>query len=250
MNKLIKILTAVLVVMFPVGLFLMLAGDTWKQYLWTTNIFLALQAAVTFIYLMGASEKKSAGIIAFTILILAFVIELVGVKTGLPFGSYSYTKMLEPALFGVPLAITLSWFTIAVNAYLVARFFVSGSKKIFILVVSAVIILAIDFLLEPFASSINGYWVWNTGNIPVQNYISWFVTGIVFAYLLDRFILWNRNIFLNMNFIAIPAVILLINVLQFAAVNIYFGYIIITLIGLAMLAASVLFGFKIRTNES
>jgi putative membrane protein len=249
-NKLIKILTAVLVVMFPVGLFLMLSGDTWKQYLWTTNIFLALQAIVTFIYLMGAAKKKSAGIIAFAILILAFVIELVGVKTGLPFGSYSYTKTLEPALFGVPLAITLSWFTIAVNAYLVTRFFLSGSKKIFILVVSAVIILAIDFLLEPFASSINGYWVWGTGKIPVQNYISWFVTGFIFAYLLDRFILWNRNIFLNLNFIAIPAVILLINVLQFAAVNIYFGYIIITLIGLAMLAASILFGFKIRTDES
>jgi uncharacterized membrane protein len=249
-NKLIKILTAVLVVMFPVGLFLMLSGDTWKQYLWTTNIFLALQAIVTFIYLAGAAEKKSALFTAVIILILAFIIELAGVKTGFPFGQYLYTKTLAPALFGVPIAITLSWFTIAVNVYLAARFFFFGSKIIFVLVVSAVMILAIDLLLEPFASSVNGFWIWETGKIPVQNYFSWLAAGFVFAYLLDRFVLWNRNIFLNMNFITIPAVILSINILQFAVINFCFGYIIITLIGLAMLGASVLFGYKIRTNES
>lgn len=250
MNKLIKILAAVLVVMFPAGLLIMLSGDPWKQYLWTTNIFLALQAIVTFMYLMGAAEKKPVIIIAFIILILAFIIELTGVKTGLPFGQYSYTKTLEPALFGVPVAITLSWFTIAVNSYLVSRFFLFGSKKYFILAVTAVIILAVDLLLEPFASFINGYWLWEAGKIPVQNYLSWLVIGFVFAYLLDRFVLWNRNVFLNINFITIPAVILLINILQFAVINIYFGYIIITLLGLAMLGLTVLFSLKIRTNES
>jgi len=249
-NKLIKILSAVLVVMFPVGLFLMLSGDVWKQYLWTTNLFLALQAAVTFIFLAGAAEKKSALITAAIILILAFVIEFGGVKTGFPFGAYSYTKTLAPSLFGVPVAITLSWFTIAVNVYLVSRFFLFGSKNLYILVVSAVMILAIDLLLEPFASSVNGYWIWETGKIPVQNYFSWLVAGFIFAYLLNRFVLWNRNVFLNMNFITIPAVILLINILQFTVINFYFGYIVITLIGLAMLALSVLFGYKISTNES
>ncbi len=249
MNKLIKILVAVLIVMFPVGLFLMLAGDVWRQFLWTTNIFLALEAAVTFIFLLGSAEKKSASITAVIILILAFTVELTGVKTGLPFGAYSYTKTLQPAFLGVPAAITLSWFAVAVNAYLAVKFFLFGSEKMIILTVSAVIILAIDFLLEPFASA-NAYWVWESGKIPLQNYLSWLVTGFIFAYLLDRFILWNRNIFLNINFITIPVVILMINILQFSIVNIYFGHLFITFIGLALLTVSVLFSYKFRTYES
>lgn len=250
MTRLIKILTAVLIVMFPVGLFLMLSGEMWKQYLWTTNIFLALQAAVTFIYLIEAAEKKQAAIIALTILALAFVIEFFGVNTGFPFGRYSYTNTLKPALFGIPLAITLSWFTIAVNSYLVTRFFLFGSGRLIVLAVSSIIILAIDLLLEPFASLINGYWIWDAGEIPVQNYISWLAAGFVFSYMLDRFVIWNRNVFLNMNFVTIPVVILSINVLQFAVVNVYFGYVIVTLTGLAMLAASALFSLKIGKNES
>ena len=249
MTGIIKILTAILIVMLPVGLFLMLAGDIWRQYLWTTNIFLALEAAVTFMFLSGSAEKKSAAVTAVIILVLAFTIELLGVKTGFPFGAYSYTNTLRPQLFGVPLAITLSWFTIAVNAYLVSKFFLFGLNKFFVLFISAVIILAIDLLLEPFAS-INGYWVWETGKIPLINYLSWFVSGFIFSYLLDRFVLWNRNVFLNMNFITIPAVILLINILQFTVINIYSGYIIITLTGLVMIAASVLFSFRVRPNES
>lgn len=249
MSKTIKILVAVLIIMLPVGLFLMLSGDTWKQYLWTTNIFLALQAVITLIFLLSAAETKSVTITSIIILILAFIIEYIGVKSGYPFGKYSYTNTLSPSLLGVPAAITLSWFSVSVNSFLLSKFLLFESKSVYIILVSALIILGIDFLLEPFASAVNGYWIWGGGVIPFQNYLSWFIAGLLFSYILNRLVIWNRTVFENINFITIPAILILVNILQFAVVNVVSGHILITLIGLALISACVLLSIKFREKD-
>lgn len=249
MSKTIKILVAVLIIMLPVGLFLMLSGDTWKQYLWTTNIFLALQAVITLIFLLSAAETKSVSITSIIILILAFVIEYAGVNSGFPFGKYSYTNTLSPAIFGVPAAITLSWFSVSVNSFLLSKFLLFESKGVYIVFVSALIILGVDLLLEPFASSANGYWLWEGGRIPLQNYVSWFIAGLLFSYILNRLVIWNRIVFENISFITIPAILISVNILQFAVVNAVSGYIFITLIGLILISASVLLSVKFREKD-
>ena len=230
--------------MLPVGLFLMLSGDTWKQYLWTTNIFLALQAVITLIFLLSAGETKSVSITSVIILVLAFIIEYIGVTSGFPFGRYHYTNTLSPAIFGVPLAITLSWFSVSVNSFLIAKFSLFESKNVYIVLLSAFIILGVDLLLEPFASSVNGYWVWEGSKIPLQNYISWFIAGLLFSYLLNRLVIWNRTVFENINFITIPAILISLNILQFAVVNLVSGYILVTLIGLVLISACVIITVK------
>lgn len=249
MNKVIKVFTGILVVMLPVGIIMMLSGEGGKQYLWTTNIFLGLQAAVTFMFLNEAAETKSSVIICILILILSFTAELIGVKTGYPFGPYAYSDVLRPALFGVPLAMPFSWFTITVNVFLISKFILFDLNKFRIIIVSSFLILAIDFLLEPFASSVNGFWIWNGGKIPFQNYISWFVLGFFFSFLLERFIIWNRNFFENINFITIPALIIALNVLQFIIVDLYNGYIAGVIAGVVLLAPFIFLSIKFRQNE-
>ena len=235
--------------MLPVGLFLMLSGNTWKQYLWTTNIFLSLQAVITLIFLLSAAETKSVSITSAIILILAFIIEYIGVNSGYPFGNYSYTGTLVPAVFGVPIAIILSWFSVSVNAFLFSKFLLFESKNFYIILVSALIILGADLLLEPFASSVNGYWLWAGGTIPMQNYMSWFIAGLLFSYILNRLVIWNRIVFENINFVTIPAILISVNILQFATVNVVSGYILITLTGLVLISACVLLTVKFRKKD-
>jgi putative membrane protein len=43
-------------------------------------------------------------------------LERVGTSTGLPFGEYRYTGVLEPTVAGVPLAVALAWLAMAVPA--------------------------------------------------------------------------------------------------------------------------------------
>ena len=99
-------------------------------------------------------------------------------------------------------------------------------------------------MLEPFASSVNGYWVWEGSKIPLQNYISWFIAGLLFSYLLNRLVIWNRTVFENINFITIPAILISLNILQFAVVNLVSGYILVTLIGLVLISACVVITVK------
>ena len=120
-------------------------------------------------------------------------------------------------------------------------FFCSNQK---IVLVSAFIILGVDFLLEPFASSVNGFWLWVNGTIPFQNYVSWFIAGLLFSYILNRLVIWNRTVFENISFITIPAVLISVNILQFAIVNVVSGYILVTLIGLALISVCILISIK------
>jgi len=36
-----------------------------------------------------------------------------------------------------------------------------------------------DFILEPFATTVKGYWIWSDGTVPPLNYIAWFVLSTI-----------------------------------------------------------------------
>jgi putative membrane protein len=55
-------------------------------------------------------------------------------------------------------------------------------NKILLPSFAGLLALAFDFILEPVATELN-YWSWEEGNIPVQNYIAWFVIGTFSAVL-------------------------------------------------------------------
>lgn len=228
-----RLLTAVLIVMFPVGLVLMFT-EFGRQFLWTTTIFLGLQAVITFIVLLKLAE--SAGVIITTLVVFAssFIIEWWGVNTGFPFGGYSYSSVLLPLINGVPLAISFAWFVVSVNSYLAARFFL-GSGGSAAIAVSSVLILATDILLEPFASFINGYWMWSSGVIPLQNFISWFIIGILYSLAIFFFIKWKAPGIKTSSMEKIPLLIILINILNFSIINIAHGYLVLTGVGLIII---------------
>ena len=180
LGMLLKILTFVLIVMFPVGLVLMFT-ESLRGYLWTTTIFLGLEALITFIILIKLADLLSVVITTAVIIIASWFVEYFGVNNGIPFGSYSYTHVLSPLIGGVPIAITFAWFTVAANSLLAARYFLRGYNEISAILIASIFILATDILLEPFASFINNFWIWETSAIPIQNFVSWFVIGLIFV---------------------------------------------------------------------
>lgn len=50
-----------------------------------------------------------------------FVVEAIGVRTGVPFGSYEYNDALGPQLLGVPLVVALAWTMLSYPVMLAAR---------------------------------------------------------------------------------------------------------------------------------
>ena len=111
----------------------------------------------------------------FSIAFLGFIIEVIGVKTGLIFGKYSYGNGLGYKLFDVPLIISINWaMLICAGTNVVSRIF---TNKIAVLSVAALLVTGIDLLIEQVAPKLD-FWLFNGGFPSLHNYFGWI--GVAF----------------------------------------------------------------------
>ncbi|WP_212721696.1 carotenoid biosynthesis protein [Nocardioides dongxiaopingii] len=121
------------------------------------------------------------------------VAEAVGVRTGVPFGSYDYTGTLGTEVLGVPVLVPLAWVMMAWPALLVARLLV-GSPVLRV-VVAAWALTAWDVFLDPQMVDA-GHWAWDDPHpalpgvegIPLTNFAGWLLVSAVMCAVLDRLV--------------------------------------------------------------
>jgi len=120
----------------------------------------------------------------------SYGIELVGVRTGWPYGEFSYGVDLGPMLLGeVPLGLPVFFFPLVLNAYLLVLLLLgdrAASAAPRLLATLATVIL-VDLVLDPGAVGI-GFWVYETGafyGVPWSNYLGWLLSGSVAVALFD-----------------------------------------------------------------
>ena len=222
--------------MTAVGLVIMTNTELREKYIWTTTVFLSIQFVALVLYMILKYELKGLSIAIPVLLISGYLIEYAGVKTGFPFGDYSYTDKLQPQFFNVPVAISLSWVIVVFSSFLIV-FSDNGMNLFSKVVYSSLIVLGLDLMLEPFAAFINSFWIWNEGFVPIQNYVSWFFVALIFSTLLYMLIrkkitrTENGNLLINYT----PHIILSINVIQFSLLNLLNAYYLSTLSGLIII---------------
>lgn len=103
-----------------------------------------------------------------------FGIELIGIRTGVIFGQYSYGPSLGIAAGGVPLMIAVNWWMTAVCGFAIAA---QLTEKIWLRALAgAALMTFLDALIEPVATQLN-FWYFDGGLAPVRNYVAWFVMG-------------------------------------------------------------------------
>lgn len=231
--------------MFPVGFYIMYT-EAGREYLWTTTVFLGLQALIIFIILLYTADRISVIITTAVILLASYCIEWWGVNSGFPFGTYAYTDVLLPLVNGVPLAITFAWFVVAGSSFLASRFLLKDSGTAAVITVSSALILASDILLEPFASFMNAYWIWDSAAIPMQNFLSWLVLGAVFSIALNGLLKWKEESAIPKGINRYPFIIIAVNLINFSVINIAGGYYVLTIIGFLMFA--IVFAVSIKSK--
>lgn len=122
-----------------------------------------------------------------TIVLTGFFIEVLGVKTGLIFGTYQYGKTLGFRLFDVPIVLGANWLILSYCAGNMVHRFIK-KNTIIQAICAAGIMVFLDILIEPVAIQLD-FWHWKNEQIPAQNYLAWF--GISFLIEL---------LFFNLNF--------------------------------------------------
>jgi carotene biosynthesis associated membrane protein len=123
---------------------------------------------------------------------IGFGAEVLGTRTGLPFGDYSYASSLGPQVLGVPVVIPLAWAMMSYPSLLVARRLVTG--PLLTPVVAAVALASWDLFLDPQMVA-EHHWTWNLDgapalpgvpDVPLQNFVGWLLVSLVLMLVLDR----------------------------------------------------------------
>lgn len=128
---------------------------------------------------------RRAGLVLAGLTGYAWVVELVGVHTGWPYGEFTYLVELGPMLFGeVPLGLPLFFLPLALNAYLLTLLVLgpTAGRWLVRLPAAAAAVVAIDLVLDPGAVAI-GFWSFADGGVyygvPASNYAGWILSGTV-----------------------------------------------------------------------
>lgn len=132
---------------------------------------------------LGVFNNFKSLLVIFLVSFLGWVVEVVGVKTGLVFGDYSYGETLGYKVLAVPLSIGLNWGALLYATYvLLADLKLNFWVKIF---TGALIVVFLDYFIEPVAIQLD-FWTWNDIDIPVQNYVAWFVLSSLLLIVLFK----------------------------------------------------------------
>lgn len=128
----------------------------------------------------------------FSIAFLGFVIEVIGVKTGLVFGKYSYGDGLGFKLLNVPLIISINWaMLIFAGIRIVSSIF---ANKIVSLVVAALLVTLIDLVIEQVAPKLD-FWQFEGGLPGLHNYLGWIGVAFFTSYFFyPTIIKGNRSV--------------------------------------------------------
>jgi putative membrane protein len=111
------------------------------------------------------------------VFLCGFLVEVLGVHTGKIFGSYYYGDTLGYKIAAVPLLMGVNW---VILIFSVGQMMKSMKIRHSILasVIGAFVLVGFDFFLEPVAMKFN-YWQWDWHEIPVQNYVGWFIVSLI-----------------------------------------------------------------------
>jgi len=120
------------------------------------------------------------------ILALAAVVTTLGAKTGLPGHFDGYTERMGPRLLGLmPWSVPFLWFVILYNSRDAAKLILRPWRRdkqygLWLVGLGALLTVAMDFILEPFAVNVEKWWSWRLpiptaeqSNLPWSGYLNW-----------------------------------------------------------------------------
>jgi putative membrane protein len=164
-----------------------------------------------FVFLIHSPLNNKKFLFAFfSIAFLGFIIEVIGVKTGLVFGKYSYGEGLGLKLLEVPLIISINWaMLICAGIRIVSGIF---ANKIVSLFSAAVLVTLIDLLIEQVAPKLN-FWQFESGLPGLHNYLGWIGVAFFISYFFYPTIIKGNR--------AVSLIILILQIIFFTSLFIF-----------------------------
>ena len=178
---------AVLLILHLVGAIGLIIEDYRATFLKLSSVTLV----ISFLVLLVTRKQQTAIFYVFILFsfFVGMTVEWIGVHSGLLFGDYYYGENLGPKWWEVPIIIGVNWVMLTIISAAVAKRL--NLNKYIQAVMAAFLMLFLDVLIEPVAI-ISDYWYWN-GEIPLSNFVSWFLIALILQIIWFHFNLAEKN---------------------------------------------------------
>ena len=164
---------------------------SWSAMIGAITVGVSITAGLIIVLLWEVWGAATTLRVAGSILALSWAAEVIGSRTGIPFGTYSYTDMMQPQILNVPLHIPLGWLMMLPPPWAVAQAVTDRIKPrwefpVFV-GLSALAMMAWDLFLDPMMVTWE-MWGWdNPGSyfgIPWSNYLGWLLVSALITILI------------------------------------------------------------------
>ncbi len=182
-----QILIGILILYFSVGILLFLMGETKPLFSKLTPWSLIFSFSAVLVYQKRFSVKLGIAFVA--VFAASLIIEIIGVNTGVLFGSYKYGPALGPMILHTPILIGLNWLILIYCSAAIANHYFT--RKIHRVFAGSLLMVAYDLILE-YVAPIMGMWSWDAPYPGIRNFLMWFIVAMV-LHLLFQWLVPGMN---------------------------------------------------------
>ncbi len=174
-----KINISVLGIIYAVGIL-----GFHSKYFGLFSVLSPITLILSFLALYITSAKtETLKFRLFLTFIIGLLVEIIGVKTGLPFGTYLYLEGLGSKILGVPWVMGLNWLVLSWSAGQICAFYFQDFSKILRCSAAVILLLSVDLLMEPVAVDLR-FWIFSGSGPGILNYIGWALTSALIQWIL------------------------------------------------------------------
>lgn len=146
---------------------------------------LVLWAPAAWVLKQWLGWRRAASVLA-ALGIFAVSIESFAIKTGLPYGHFSYGDKIGDKVLGlVPWTVPFSWPPLVLGALVLAQQIAPKRRAL----AAILILLSFDLVLDPGAVQ-QGFWTYDFGGfyygVPLSNFVGWLISGWIGVWLFNK----------------------------------------------------------------
>ena len=169
------------------------------------SYFLSLSSynlLLSFIIVIVSSQVKSLRFYIFILFVFltGYFVEWIGVHTHYLFGNYKYGSNLGFKILDIPLIIGVNWVVLILVSHSISLKIVQ--HNIFTPIIASLLMVGLDFLIEPVAIK-SDYWSWENNQIPLYNYVCWFLISLLIHIVYQKNKLTEQNSVYNCLYIVL-----------------------------------------------
>jgi uncharacterized membrane protein len=146
-----------------------------------------------FAFVHGKITYRLGGILVFMVLCLGVGVffESLSLRTGFPFGRYSFMDLMGPKVFQLPVLLALAYVGMGYLSWVVGLLTLgyqgaplSGRRIVLLPLTASFAMVAWDLAMDPVWANIDHAWIWKNGGpyfgVPISNFFGWYLTVYVF----------------------------------------------------------------------